>query len=299
MLLVYVDDTGNSWELENGFFKDGPYVIHVGILINQEKYFHLERIFYDLFSSILGIKDWRGIELHANEIWQGIVPYKQLSLNIRRKYFAEFVQMLAKLSVKIVGGIQQKNRHLSSPTSQLKQIKYSQYAFLHGLEHTLALQNETAVLISDEGDKILTLSRLLYERSQWRYNPGADKRKVRHLSKFKYETLSCFLLDQMHFVSSKESFFIQIVDHVSYLLQRVFTYSYLKVFPKEKVKANKDMVPIIDSDFKFFAKDIMLAEYKVDHKDVIFSNLSDMKYSTFGEYEYIPDHWIQGISPYK
>lgn len=299
MLLIYVDESGNTWEKLNDFFKDGPYVLHTGILINQEKYFHLERLFYDLFSSILGIKDWQVVELHASDIWKREGYFKKFSESIVRKYFAEFLQMLAKFSIKVVIGLQQKDKFITSVASQIKQVRYSQYALLHGLEHSLAEINETGVIISDAGDKIKSLSDLLYKRSQWRYNPGADRRRIRDLPGFRYETRSCFILDQMHFVSSKDSFFVQIVDHVSYVFQRVLTYSYLKAFPQKNIIPRMEDVPVTKDNFTFFVKDVRVAEYKLGLKDVSFSNLVDIcLFNRRAADEYLPLGFMRDISPY-
>lgn len=300
MVLIYTDDSGTSWEKSDGFFKDGAYLIHTGILVDEVKYFHVERLFYDLFSSLLDIKDWRKVELHAHEIWNGRGSFSDISQNRRREYFNELTQLVAKFSLDIVVGIQQKNPRLRSENSFKKEAIKSQNAFLHGVEHILSRRRQTGVIVSDNGGFTPTMSDLLYKRNVWRYNPGADRRGVRLSTKYKYETLNCFVLDQIHHASSQDSLFIQFVDNIAYIVSRVFTYSYLYNFPGKGPVADLSKVPIDTSDFRFLAKDILVTSYDEQKKDI---NLDTLKFvndqNGVNPGEYISNAYVRAISPYK
>lgn len=275
MLLGYIDDSGINYKTKNNFFTDGPYIIWTAILISEKKYFHTERLYYDLAHKILGVKDWRNNELHATDIWQRQNNFKDLSENKARQYFEELFQLLKKLNIQVIIGIQQKNVKRHSKVAKKKEAEYAIYAFLSCLEHTLSSFNETAILISDETSHNKDMQNSLYERTKWRYNPGSRK-KGRFMSKFFFENESCFLLDQIHYVQSSESLFVQLADNVSYVINRILTYSYLDCLKAHnKPKADITKVPITPATFKFFADCFYLANYDKKLKDVNFFRPSD------------------------
>ncbi len=84
----------------------------------------------------------------------------------------------------------------------------------------------------------------------WRINPKAPV-KTLITSRYKFESQSCFLLDDIHYVHSKHSIFLQIFDVVIYTIMRVFTYSYLSAKPGI-IEADIKKVPITIDTFQFF-----------------------------------------------
>jgi hypothetical protein len=269
MLLTYIDESGVNYKKTNGFYSDGPYVIWCAILIHENKYFHLERLFSELLKS-LKIKDWSKIEAHATDIWSRKGNFGHISKDASKMYFEELFQLLAKLDIEIVFGIQQKFARSNWRKNQEVEKNNCRYALLHGLEHSLAKLNETSIIISDEGDK--EIDNLLFEKTQWRFNPGARKPRGQR-SKYKFESLSCFLLDRVHFMNSQHSLFLQIADQVAFVIQRVFTYCYLIHFPNKFLKPEIDKVPISSETFAFVSKNISPAFFDTEANDVMFLDL--------------------------
>lgn len=272
MILVYIDESGINYKKTNGLFKDGPYLIWCGMLITEKKYFHLERLFCELAKD-LGIKDWRQVEAHATDIWACKKNFNHLSKKIVRKYFEELFQLLVKLDIQIVIGLHPKKAYPSHTRIQKDEKNQCRFALLHGLEYRLSQLSETGVIISDESD--IEIDDLLFERTQWRFNPGARKpRKQR--SRYRFETQSCFLLDRVHFIDSKKSVFLQIVDQIAFVIQRVFTFSNLKCFPREDHTASKEMVPLSSETFAFASPNILMSSYSKEKNDIEFTEISEI-----------------------
>ena len=251
MVLIYIDEGGINQSSNNGFYKDGPYIVWSGIFVPQGKYFHLERLFYDLAKNILGVKDWQKKELHATDIWHRTGDFSKITEAKSKKYFEELLQLIGKMNLKIIFSLHQKNKSLRSEISKKEELRKSIYAFLHGIEYSLSELNETGVLIADrseEGD-YTEMQTLLLDRTRWR-NLGINRFKLR--TKYMYESKSCFILDQVNYSDSKKSLFIQLEDSICFVMQRVFTYLYLKQFPKKGIVANIDLVPVSPDNFKFF-----------------------------------------------
>lgn len=306
MLIAYIDESGTNYHLENdGFFKDGPYVLWAAILIPQTKYFHTERMFHTLVSKLLGVKNWQANELHATNIWARTGIFKNISEIKIRIYFEELFQLLSKLSLNVVIGIQQKNKKLRSTKSRKDQINHSIFSFLHGIEYKLSSLNEVAILIADSevdektSPKFTQLQTILFDRTKWRYNPGAPQ-SIKFKSKFAFETMSCFLLDQILYTNSKNSFFVQLADHICFVLNRVLTYSYLQVFKQQSHLPEKNKVPITPETFKFFCgrSNMSICDFDKSLKDVNLSD-SDMIVNKIDINSYIDQNWIRMISPFK
>jgi len=108
MLLVYIDESGISYEKNTkGYFIDGPYAIWCGVLINDKKYFHIERSFFDLVEKYIP-KRLRKNEIHASELWN-LTNRKTIASRTKeniKKYFEELFQLLAKFHIRVVFGVQ-------------------------------------------------------------------------------------------------------------------------------------------------------------------------------------------------
>ena len=277
MLLAYVDESGINFQEPNGFFKDGPYAIWSAVLVPDSKYFHLERLFYSLASDVLGIKDWKAEELHGSELWKSWVEGIRREEDVRL-FFEEILQLAAKLNIRTVVGIHPKSPGLTSDADKVRELDRARYCFLHTLERTLSKMNETGVLISDKaGDERNDLADLVYERTRWRYNPG-DSRTPRIVPKFKFEYQSCFLLDQLHYADSKTSLFIQFADQINFVLQRIHTHEYLRLFPDPgRPKADAAKVPVSPGTFNIFRKQVTAGYWLKEMKDVCFVDFKELQ----------------------
>ena len=143
MLLAYIDESGTNYKKINDYFKDGPYAMWSCILVNEKKYFDIERMFQDLAKKILPV----GLnikELHASEIWENRNKNNDYDKKIRR-YFEELAQLTGKLHIPILIGIQQKNPNLNKNCYKKKKIELekARYSLITLMEHKLADLNET------------------------------------------------------------------------------------------------------------------------------------------------------------
>jgi len=281
MLLIYIDESGISREKVGGFWKDGPYIIWSCILIPENKYFHVERLFYELAKKLLNIKNWQKEELHANEIWNQGIKGKRKMDDVK-KYFDELFQLISKLNLNIVFGIQQKNDNPCNDKEISNENNKAIFSFLHGIEYRLSDMEETGILIADgskEKERNVNISyndfeKMVFSRLQWRYNPGAIKEIIIE-SKYEFETNSCFILDQLHYADSKDSLFIQLSDHIAFVLQRVFTFKYLQNFHLAGVPADIAKVPVSSDTFITFVQNtkLLMAFYDEKIKDIRFTEL--------------------------
>ena len=295
MILVYADEAGINYKKDKGFFKDGPYVLWCGILIPETKYFHLERMFHDLIKGVLGVKNWGEVEIHGTDIWARKGPFRRLPKRRAARYFDELFQLLSKLKIQTVVAIEQKNPRIRAKGGIENQMRQCIYAFLHGVEYRLSDLNETGLLIADHtrptdasakrAERSL-LESLFFDRVRWRYSPGT-KVKGGMKSKYLFETRSCFLVDLPHHVDSKHSLFIQIVDNVTFVMQRVFTQAFLSYFPQKGKRADRRKVPVSADTFEMYADNISWAYYSVESKDVIlsypFQNIGETSNKYLGE----------------
>lgn len=298
MLLVYVDEAGVNYKIDTstGFFHDGSHLVWCGVLVNEEKYFHLERLIYNLAYRFLKIKDWKAVELHANDIWARRGVFSHLTNENVREYFEELFQLLAKLKINVVIGIQQKTRSFKSSTAINKEKEICVKALFIALEHQLSELNQTAIVIADDesgSNEERILNNILYEQTKWRYNPGA-KQNAKYQYKYKYEASSCFILDQLHYVDSKDSLFMQITDHITFVLKRVITYGYLNNYNrtfKSFPKADITKVPVTSNTFNVFVRNAKCSFLSEDDFTITdFTNNTD-------DNHYFKGHFLRSISP--
>jgi hypothetical protein len=265
MILTYVDESGTSYEKKDGGFIDGPYIVYCGFLLPESKYFQLERLYYKTFSEILKIKNFEKTEIHATEIWKKAEANKFFKKKVLN-YFEELFQLLIKLKIKIVVGIQDK----TIKKNLKKEHKKCIYSFLHILEHVLSEKEEASLLIADENDDNF-LKDLFYQKTLWRYNPG--KTPEEPLSKYKIESLSCFLLDQIHYSDSKKSLFIQLADQIVFVIRRMLSYYYLDI---KNLKPEKNKNPLSAETFDFLSSYITIGNFNDKLNDVAFNDLANL-----------------------
>lgn len=294
MLLAYVDETGINHQQQKGFFIDGPYAMWSAVLIPESKYFHLERLFYSLAQEVLGVKDWKKAELHGNVLWasRGESPGREKDV---RHFFEEVIQLAAKLKIRTVLGIHQKDPSGIAAPAKIEELRRAQNSFLHMLEHTLSTMSETAILIADQAGSDVTLENLLYERTRWRYNPG-DIDKPSTAPRFKYEYQSCFLLDQLHRVDSKTSLFIQFADLINFVLQRVHTYSFLDSYKKRgRPLADISKIPVTLDTFRIYRDQISVGYWHDDDVCLVDFGITDPALDA----DYFPKDYLKGITSYR
>lgn len=298
MLLGYIDESGINYRKNGLIFQDGPYAIWTSLLVSELKYFHAERLFCKVAAKHLGVKNWKLTELHAVDIWNRKKKFSSITKDQARDYFEEFFQLLTKLGLNVVAGFQQKNIRRRSAHAKHEELDFAAYVLLTLLEHKLASLDETAVLIADLADRRSSkrVQELLYERTSWRQSPEAKKPRS-YKSKFYFENQSCFLLDQIHYTESHDSFFIQLVDHVSYVLKRVFDYSYLKQFHKE-IRTNPGDVPLSRDSFQFFSRNLTIGHFDKKVKDVLILFPQDLIRDTKND-EYLWSTAIGSLSEFK
>lgn len=285
MILIYTDESGINYEIQNNFFNDGPFIIWGGMCVDDTKYFHLERMFIQLIDNYFKIDDWLKQEIHSTDIWNRRNFFSRFSESEIKEFFEELLQLICKLHTFCIFGICLKSLDADKDKKRLE-IAKAIYAFLHNLEYYLSQEKETGLIIADvidygdnvEEDKYRQrkiLDELLYERMMWRINPKAHIEPL-IASKYRFESQSCFLLDDIHYMHSKHSIFLQIFDVVIYIMMRVFTYLYLFVNPGI-IDADIKKVPITIDTFQFFVRMNATFSFFDDSKnDVIFNSGEDV-----------------------
>lgn len=269
MILIYSDESGINYSLVDNFFEDGPFIIRSGLCIYDNKYFHLERMFIDLIDHYFKIDDWLKQEIHAADIWNLQDYFKDFTKERVKDFFEELLQLIIKLDIHCVFGVRNKTLNASNDIKKLE-VSKANFAFLHGSEYYLAQSNETGIIIADVmGGEQGIFDKLLFDRINWRINPKA---KIEYTiePKYKFESKSCCLLDQIHYVNSNSSIFIQVVDVINYVMMRVFAYDFLLNFPSTR-KADLEKVPISKDTFHFFIQQVArICNYNDQDRDVYF-----------------------------
>lgn len=270
MILIYTDESGINFQYKNNVFKDGPWLIYGGILINEKKYFHLERLFLAIIDEYFGITDWSKLEIHATEMWNRKGYFEKFPQEIIFKFFEELIQILVKLEIETPIGIEYKPFTVDPIEKNLTMMK-SINSFFHLIESHLAKNSETGIIISDQSGTDLEkniFEKIFKERVSWRSNPNRKIEPSIRL-KYQYEARSCFILDNIHYVDSKTSIFNQISDIVLFIIMRVFTYQDLRLTKYLKPDLNK--VPISSSTFTyFFLNSLSIATYQNLSHDIMF-----------------------------
>ena len=297
MILVYSDDSGINYKLKDGFFLDGPFILRSGMCLSDNKYFHLERLFIDLIGNYFNIHDWFRQEVHGTSIWNREGYFSSFKEERIREFLEELFQLIAKLNIPFVFGM---NKKTMGATREQMRIEHARAiaSFLSTLEHKLAEKNETGVIIADEVSRERTkkntdkkndrnyqtlLDILVNERVMWRLNSDINIEPIVKL-RYKFETNSCFLLDQVHYVDSRSSIFIQLLDIITYCFNRAATYQYLVRNPTIKT-ADKNKVPISRDTFSFFSEMLVtIGNFDTTINDITFFSGRDFRFQTASEF---------------
>ena len=277
MYLVHTDESGTNFQKNpENVYNDGPYIIFGGLMVHENKYHHLERMFADLVNQKLGISDWSKNEIHAHELW---VAAQRGERNIEdvKAFFEELLQLLAKMSCPLVLGVQAKGETTGSEEKKDKK-QTAVDSMLHILEYDLGAANEYGVLIADKmsnpedesSAEEKEMAALLSNRVAWR--SIALPRTKSHRSKFEFESRCVFLISNLHYVPSNESLMIQIADCAVWVVRRMFThYSPVTVVP------DLNKCPVSEGTFHFFLRmaPVSFAYFSRSAQDFAFAHFSD------------------------
>ena len=282
MILAYIDESGKNYKKDkhNYFTADGPYGLWSCILVDEKKYFDVERTLQDLSKKYLKI-DPRKKELHATDIWESRKISQEKEKEVRY-YFEELIQFISKMRIQVIFGVQQKNPSLKRDNRTIeKELAKAQYSLLTLLEYELAKMREPAVLVADlDPSSREGLKNLVFQRTKWRFQPPS--RKIKSVKpKFLFEFQSHYIVDQLHHVQSQDSLLMQFSDNICFVLRKVLEHLYLLNFPKydgSRPMADKNEVPITDSTFNSFVNfcEVKFAYFDEKVKDVSMGDLFNL-----------------------
>jgi hypothetical protein len=290
MQLIYVDETGTGYERNityPNYFTDGPFAIWVGIYVSENKFDQIERAFFELVAHYSEVSLNNSGECHAADIM------KHENKQQVRDYFGEVGQLIAKMGIPITVGIQQKNILFAQEhkTSEKENELYkARHCFLHSVEHKLAELDQKGLLIADDElprmeelnrKQLLKYKRaefeklqlLVNERQQWKTGRSPISR-IRPKYIFEYRTN--FIIDQLHYVRSKDSLLVQLTDNIAYCIRRYLEYTYLTLFNAEnRPTPIRELCPIDDETMNLMASrnSILAAYYYEQLQDVMFTQI--------------------------
>ncbi len=294
MILIYLDESGTNYKTKNGFYQDGPFLIFGSMLVYEDVYWNMERLFVGLIEKYFEIDDWLNNEIHATDIWAGTGFTSHLSLNDRRKFFDEFLQLCGKFDLPYVYSFSPKCINQNIKERNLDIMRTALCLFTT-LEHALAKIHQTGVLICDATTKseqlkikdiinidinnnYLSSSQALlkqfHEMTSWRtiYNQP-DSFTIP--PKYPTETKSVYLIDRVHFQPSDDILFLQMCDIMTFLVQRTLVYDYLMYVESERAKPTK--IPCSFYGWSMMREKMHPACYDDEEQDVfIFDNSSDL-----------------------
>jgi hypothetical protein len=284
VILIYLDESGINYKIENGLYTDGPFLIFGAMCINEDVYWNMERLFCELIDDYFKIDNWLENEIHATDIWAGTSVSIGLTIEKRRDFFDEFLQLCGKFELSFVYSYIPKVPNQTIEKKNLDMIKCAQ-CLLIAIEHKLAELHQTGVLVCDSStnseslkikealtldikQKPLSFSQVLlrefYKRTSWRLT----KKKIDPDIKPKYRTeaMSAYLIDRIHFLSSDDSLFLQMCDIMTFIIQRSMAYQYLQIVAPNK--ADKNKVPFTDHGCGMMRDKVIPCYYSEENHDV-------------------------------
>ncbi|MEK7632673.1 MAG: DUF3800 domain-containing protein [Patescibacteria group bacterium] len=279
MFLVHTDESGINFKTDgSGIFSDGPYIIFGGLMVHENKYHHLERMFAELVNHKLGISDWSKNEIHAHELWNAAMSGAR-DVKVVKEFFEELLQLLSKMSCPLVLGIDVKQKGLE-PKIQFEKKKMAAHAMIHILEYKLAAANQNGILIFDKmngkedasSQDEREVSALLSNMVAWRSISSSGGRS--RVSKFDFESRAVFLMSNLHYVPSNESLMLQVADCVVWIVRRMLTHhSPLTESP------DPSKCPVTQETFCFFMKQapVSVAYFSPKATDFSMTDFSDFE----------------------
>jgi hypothetical protein len=286
MILIYLDESGINYKTEKGLFQDSPFLLFGAMLIREDVYWNMERLFIDLINKYFGIDNWIDNEVHATDIWSGKSLSSKLSTEQRREFFNEFLQLCSKFEIPYIFSIRLKTFKQTSEERNIDFLKNAQ-SLLINIEHKLAGLHQTGVLVCDSSQSIenckikdinnldiktknfspgQALLKIFYQMTSWRLTNKKLDGDIK--PRYSYEAKSAYLIDRVHFLHSDDSLFLQICDIMTFLIQRGLVYEYLLTVDNAKADINK--VPYDALGINMMVEKIFPCMYSDSTQDVVF-----------------------------
>lgn len=291
MILIYHDESGINYKIQDCFYLDGPFLIMSAMFIFEDVYWNMERLFTQLIGTYFRIDDWLKTEVHATDIWHGDGIFSQVPIRKRRAFFDEFLQLCGKFDLPCLFSFIPKHQGQTAKKKNLDMLRAVQ-CLLVNVEHRLATIHQTGVLICDssstsEGLKIVDILNLdisnreltpaqallkqFYEMTSWRSTKKLPSLTIR--PRYTTEHMSVYLIDRIHFLNSADSLFLQMCDIITFLVQRLLTYDYLSIADNKRIV--EDKVPINRSGLSTMKQQIFPCTYSQTQNDILLIDIAD------------------------
>ncbi len=202
-------------------------------------------------------------------------------------YFDEILQLLSKFNIPLIVGVSFKEAKvfgdLAERENKLKLLASFIYSFLNLTDYFLCKNNSRGIIIADgiSEKKYRDINYLLYKENLFGKNGGIKidllmnriffeklkrfkENEIEPIIKLKYnfESKIFSILDNIHFVKSNLSPFIQLTDTVLFLLNILFEYFYLKVekklniYEETKYRGKLNLLKYLEKSIGFFLIEI-------------------------------------------
>lgn len=315
MILIYLDESGTNYKIEDGLYVDGPFLIMGAMCVYEDVYWSMERLFCLLIEDYFGIDKWLEHETHATDIWAGKGLAKNLEVDKRRKFFDEFLQLCGKFGLPYVFSFNLKYTKQNIEKRNLNMIRTA-FCLLSSIEHNLAKMHQTGVLISDAstGSEQLEIKDIVsidiqkkclspaqailkqfHEMTSWR-STKLEPDSFTIKPKYRTEVMSAYLIDRVHFLPSNDSLFLQMCDTITFLIQRALVHDYLLAVDASRIIPEK--IPCTKAGLSMIIDKIHPSYYGHEEGDVMFTKdvghgdalLIDFPYYRISE---MKDHYNQ------
>ena len=290
MILIYLDESGTNYKIKDGLHVDGPYLIMGAMCIYEDVYWNMERLFIELIEKYFDIDNWLNNEIHATDIWAGKSLSSGMTLDERREFFDDFLQLCGKFGLPYIFSFNRKC--INGDIEKInRDMVIAAHCLLTNIEHKLAEFHQTGVLICDTSTnaenlkikdivnidikhKCLTPAQALlmqfHAMTSWRSKISKPTQIVIQ-PKYEFETKSAYLIDRVHFLHSDDSLFLQMCDIMTFIIQRTLVHDYLFVADRNRI--NPDKLPITRSGWAMMKNKISSSSYGQQECDVIFTDI--------------------------
>jgi len=290
VILIYLDESGTNYEIKDGLYGDGPFIIMGAMFIHEDVYWSMERLFTEIIDKYFDIDNWLNNEVHATDIWFGNALSSHLDIDQRRVFFDEFLQLCGKFGLPYVFSF-----NLKYPDQDIEKINLDMmkaaYCLFASIEHNLANIHQTGVIVCDSSGKAQSLRirdiikldikekcltpaqailKQFHEVTSWRSTKGKTFFTLQ--PKYQMEVMSAYLIDRVHFLHSDDSLFLQMCDIITFIVQRSLVHDYLLAVDKERIKSEK--LPITPAGWAMMKNQIYPSFYDEEFRDVIFCDIA-------------------------
>jgi hypothetical protein len=253
MLLIYTDETGKDLKKgKNGTYRDGSFFIYGGLAFSETKLSVVEIAFKELCQEILGVRSPLITEIHTGDIFYRKKTFSHITEKQTKEFFREVFQLLIKFDLPFIAGLVFKDATIFQ--TELQKVASAIYSFFSALDYLLSSENENGIIIADElesgspkieellkekslrgkkgGIKLsLLLKRILYEQSaklkEFNVKPLIPLR-------YRFESKTYFIVDNIFYVNSHASILNQISDIVLFVLNVYFEITSLLIQKEQK-----------------------------------------------------------------